>query len=371
MTRGIMRNSGFGVSVAALGCLFAMPAHAGKYMNYVQVTVTPQLMLERARNQNIAVRDAVGRALVEAPRETAVPLPYLGMTRYYSDDVLGTSNSAFGITGTSETGGTASASKKWNIWINGTYTYLDDNLPMAGYDGYQSAGIAGIDYKITDRIVLGLIGNLSTSDIDNTVPFTGIGNSQTDGYGLGAYAGVLVTDHIVADASFLYNWTDNSTFDGVDTASYNSDGWTLGGNLTGYWYTGKWRWSPAIGISWSHNHDDAYVDSASIPFPAQEQDTGLFTFGGTAGYNFAVSDKNTAELWASATGEWTFERSGSPSLTTPGVPVRNDDFDVRLASGLDITTASGITLGVSGEVSGIAISDYISYGGKVSLAVPF
>ena len=84
--------------------------------------------------------------------------------------------------------------------------------------------------------------------------------------GIGVYSGTALTDILVADVSWLFNWSDNFVADASDTANYDSTGWTAAANLTAYFYYGNWRISPAVGINYSENNDEAYVDSAGTRF---------------------------------------------------------------------------------------------------------
>ena len=56
----------------------------------------------------------------------------------------------------------------WNIWIDGKYSWLDDNWPFSDLDGSLINGVVGADYKVSDRLVLGLMGTYETSDLEGT-----------------------------------------------------------------------------------------------------------------------------------------------------------------------------------------------------------
>ena len=72
----------------------------------------------------------------------------------------------------------------WNIWIDGKYSWLDDTVAFSDLDGSLVNGVIGADYKVSDRLVLGLMGTYETSDLE------GSGATQdTDGWGGGAYHG--------------------------------------------------------------------------------------------------------------------------------------------------------------------------------------
>ena len=81
-------------------------------------------------------------------------------------------------------------------------------------------------------------------------------------------------------------------------------------NLTAYFYNGNWRFSPAVGINYSENDDEAYVDSAGTAILAQHDRTGVASVSGQAGYTFETGDMQTVEVWAGIAGEWTCNDCG-------------------------------------------------------------
>ncbi|WP_419913713.1 autotransporter outer membrane beta-barrel domain-containing protein [Hoeflea sp.] len=317
-------------------------------MVYHQIIVKPQLMIEKAHQLQNSVNWAARHAL--DPRNTGLA----AVSAYGTGD-----------------GGEAPADPRWNVWIDGSYTNIDDSQPISGYDSDQTVGLAAIDYKLTERFILGALIMGSTSDTTNTGSvFTG--SSSTDGWGAGLYGAAIIGNALVADVSWVYNSTDNSSFDGTDTASYSSHGWIAAGNLTYYHYVDNWRFSPSVGINYAYNRDDAYADSMGLTFPQQTQKTGVFEFGGQVGYTLPSENSGSAEIWAGLYGEWTYMREVSPSFgTVTPIPTRGDDVDARLSAGVDVSLNERFSLSLSGEVGGLAISDFLSATGNARAALSF
>jgi outer membrane autotransporter protein len=359
-----------GTALAGL-CLAVMPTVPASADGFedLQYIVTPDLMMERARR----VREAVQ---LQARWRLAPGRPALGETAlpYASSDGLHDGVQAIHGLGddvrAQEQDAAAIIEQRWSVWGNGTYTHLDDDLTGAGYEGYQAAGLGGLDAQITERILVGLLGSVDHSDIDNTILPDFPSSSETDGRGAGAYAGITLTDNLVLDGSFLYTWIDNSAVDALSTASYDSERWNVNGNLTGYWFIDALRLSPALGVSYTAAREEAYADSLGMTYPSLTQRTGVFNFGGQTGYTFFFGDVQSAELWVGSQGEWTFERSPSAPASV-GVPVRDDDLDVRAQGGLNLTLSPAFSISLSGDVSGLAIDDYLAVGGSGQASIRF
>ena len=340
----IVMLAGF-ATVAPIG---TAPVQAQE-LDDVQYLLNPRLMIERNRVIRNAVKQAVGKRLAPGPGGAA----------------NGTVIAASGLTVTPSA---ATSDPMWSAWVDGTFTNIDDDNPARGFSSDQASISAAIDYQATDRILLGALFNFTDSRTRNvSVP----GISTTEGYSGGAYVGAVVTNEIIFDASFLYTFTDNFSRDlaPVVTANYDSEGWALNANLTGYWYMEALRLSPSLGFSYSRARDDAHVDSAATALPSVVTRTGTITFGMTTGYTFALDDASTAEPYITLEGEWEFEEETSPATSNATVPPDSRDFDVRLAGGIDFALANNISLTVRGDVGGLARKNYrtLSAGGQVAI----
>ena len=104
--------------------------------------------------------------------------------------------------------------------------------------------------------------------------------------------------------------------------------------------------------------------------PSQKQKTGVFNFGGQAGRTVSFGEMSSAEFWAGLQGEWTFEQDTGTAVI-PTAPVRDDDFDVRLSGGVDVSVNPNFSISLSGDVAGLAIDDYLTIGISARASVLF
>lgn len=335
------------------GPALAQKGGGGSSFNDVQIIVNPRLAVERAYRLRTGIQRNAGHRLAN--------------TEENANSGQSTQSTPMLFAG-SEEGERSGGADMWNVWADATCTRIEDRKPGAGYEGPQNLILVGGDYRLSDRVIAGLVYNYNDSDTDNLFQ---PGNSTTESNGIGPYVGVVLTDHLVFDASYLGTWTDNFGFDGTDTARYDSDGWIATSNLTGYWYRDKLRISPAVGISYTRTEDDAYIDTSGAAFPSQTTKTGTFTTGLTLGYTTDLSTSRSLEAFVGIEGEWEFENSTSPPSSTASVPPAMPGWDARFSAGLELTLPGDKIVSIKGDIGGLARNRYQSYGVVGNIAIPF
>lgn len=358
--RRLRKHVLFSLLAATFTLLVAGPALAQKgggggsgSFSDVQIIVNPRLAIERAYRLRTGIQRNAGRRLANTeenatPGQSTQPAPML-------------------FAGSEEEERSGGADR-WNVWVDATHTRIEDRKPGAGYEGPQNSILVGGDYRLSDRVIAGLVYNYNDSDSDNLFQ---PGNSTTESNGIGPYVGVVLTDHLVLDASYLGTWTDNFGFDGTDTARYDSDGWIATSNLTGYWYRDNLRISPAVGISYTRTEDDAYVDTSGAAFPSQTTKTGTLTTGLTLGYTTELGTSRSLEAFVGIEGEWEFENSASPPSSTASIPPAMPGWDARFSAGLELALPGDKIVSVRGDIGGLARNRYHSYGVVGNIAIPF
>lgn len=343
----------------------ALAQQAVLFINTVQSTVNPRLSFERMRRVRTRVRDTVGKRLAPGPPGG-------------NPDEVAVQPTGLLITPTADVPA-VTPHPKWNAWIGGTYTDIDDDDPLLSYSGSQSVVMTGADYRPIDRLLLGGLFVFSESDVDSKfvsfgVPSVVPGSSITKNYGVGGYVGYALSAHIMFDGSFLYNWTDNASESSGVTADFNSKSWNLNANLTGYWYLESLRWSPTIGVSYARSRDDAYGSSSSAQFPNQPQgqfpsqvaQTGALSLGMALGYSIALDDVIIVEPYVDITTEYQLENSG-----TPNEPIDRREWNTIVGGGINFALGTGIAMSLTVEVGGLDRKRYHSLAGGGQLAVRF
>jgi hypothetical protein len=245
----------------------------------------------------------------------------------------------------------------WNIWIDGKYSWLDDNLPSSDLDGSLINGVIGADYKVSDRMVLGLMGTYETSDLDGAGGVT----QDTDGWGGGAYMGLSLTDSLVLSATVLGTELDT---DVNGTAEFDSTRIQATTALTGNFYSGTWRTSPSLTLAWSKEWQDA-----SAAFNAQTIETGIISPGLLIGNSISIGGASTVEPWLGAQLDWV----GINKVVDDAVGTILDDpyTDLRLQGGLNFAFGANSQLALTAEISGLLYKDSDTYTAGANFAYQF
>jgi outer membrane autotransporter protein len=261
----------------------------------------------------------------------------------------------------------ATPARRWNTWVDGKYSRIETDNAVSGTDGDQVNVLVGVDYKITDRFVFGLLGTFEASDLE-----TGVlppAETKTEGYGGGAYAGFTLTDHLVYSGIVTGTFIDTDISFAPLVGSTDSDRLSVTNGITGYWYFGTTRLSPSLTFAWQKEWQDAFIDSGGNPNPSQTLETGILTFGNVLGHTFSLDNGMSVEPWVGANLDWTLINRAV--ITGVAVFPTDETLDLRLQAGLNWTLAENVQLALTGEVSGLLLSDTDTYAGEANIAIQF
>ncbi|MDP1702247.1 MAG: autotransporter outer membrane beta-barrel domain-containing protein [Aestuariivirga sp.] len=248
------------------------------------------------------------------------------------------------------------ANPMWNIWIDGKYSWLDDTNAFTDLDGSLVNGVVGADYKVSDRLVLGLMGAYETSDLEGP----GV-TLDTDGWGGGVYMGLTLTDNLVLSATLLGTELDSDVNGGT---SFDSTRVQASSGLTGYWYSGTWRYSPSLTVAWTKEWQDA-----SGALNAQTIETGIISPGFQVGNSISIGGASTVEPWLGAQLDWVGINKVVDDVT--GTVLDDPYTDLRLQGGLNFAFGANAQLALTAEVSGLLYEDSDTYTAGANFSFQF
>lgn len=244
-----------------------------------------------------------------------------------------------------------------NGWVRGSFTHYDGDA----FSGNTWNGVVGIDYLISDTVLVGLLGGYESGDFDFD---TTNGAFEGSGFTAGAYVGVQLTDSIVADAFLTHSWLDYDTRAGAATGSTDASRWLVSMNLTGQYDIAQgWVLEPNAQVFYAHENRDAYTLSDTTVVAANTVDSGRISVGPRLRYSIA-------EGWtavASVQGEYDFSSEVQTNTTLPDF---DDMVSARLGLGVDGTFFNGWALSLSGDVGGVGSGEFLSYTGTGRLRIP-
>jgi outer membrane autotransporter protein len=165
-------------------------------------------------------------------------------------------------------------SDKWGLWARGNFSFgeKDQSPSSPAFDADQWAFVAGLDYRLSDKAVLGAALSYGSSSVDFKVDD---GSLDTDSFSLSLYGSAYAAknfyfDGIVNFQNSSYDAFRNITYvDGVGLvtadASGDTDGSTLSGGLSaGYdFLLGGLTISPNLGFFYIDTTIDGFTETGA------------------------------------------------------------------------------------------------------------
>ncbi len=245
---------------------------------------------------------------------------------------------------------------KWNAWVDGKYTWNDNSPAISDLDGPLWNGIAGFDYKLTDKVIVGIMGSYEESSLEGA----GAGLAS-DGWGIGPYLGIVLTENIVFSANVLGSLVDTQQ---TGPLNFDSERIQATAGLNGYWFADTWRFTPGLTGSWSKEWMEEDAGAALD----QNIELGMLTPSLQIGNTLRLSDTTTVEPWAGAALDWAFinriEQDGAPDIDDPNV-------DLRAQFGLNFGFGGSAQLALTGEAGGLLLDSIDTWSGQANLAIQF
>jgi hypothetical protein len=262
----------------------------------------------------------------------------------------GNLNSQTGLGG--QTGGS-----RFGAWVGGNYTHADFDKAAAAFDGHVWTGMAGVDFRIMNSLVIGISGGYEKQDFDTTF---NRGTIEATGWTIAPYAVLTLNRNISLDAAAGYSRLDYdmTRLDPANSAQINGSTdarryfGTINGN--GTMSVDRWRLGARIGTLYAHEHRDSFTESNGVTTGSEKTAIGFVNAGPRLGYMIG-----SLEPYIRAEGRVYYNDGGS-----------NDQFDAVFAGGLSWAIAPGASLNVEGSTVQFR-SDMEQYGIGGALRVQF
>jgi hypothetical protein len=247
----------------------------------------------------------------------------------------------------------------WNVWVDGKVTWQDEDSPISYMDGPLVNVLAGVDYKVASNLVIGVMGAFEASDMkgNNPLPAT----QKTEGWGGGAYLGWNLNDNWVFSANVLATSidTDANALPQLDSVRLQTSE-----SLTGYYYSGTWRFSPSLTFAWSREWQDG-----NAVLNDQIIDTAILTPGFQIGNTLALGGNTTLEPWLGSQLDWAMRNRAVDDVL--GTLYSDPFVDLRVQGGLNFAFGGNAQLSLTGEIGGLLRKDLKSYTGGINFAWQF
>ena len=235
--------------------------------------------------------------------------------------------------------------KRWGAWMMGAYTSIENTQSGVQLDGDVYNLVGGLDYMVTDRVVVGVSVSYENSNIDTTF---NRGKVESNGFSVLPYIGVALNNTWSASLAGGLSWVNYDVMrnSNAATGSYDADRWLISANLNGNYGFGRVRVMPMAGLLYFEETGDAYTESTGAAVAGSKSKLGRLTAGAKMGYAF-----NSVMPFVKLVGEYDFDKN-DPVQISAGRFTHDEDFGAQIGGGFDFYGSSVL----SGTVEGAYLS---------------
>ncbi len=244
------------------------------------------------------------------------------------------------------------ADKPFGVWLQGAYSSIDNSQLGAAADGSAINTVLGLDYKVTDRLVIGMGGIYENVDVD-TNTLNGRGSVQSKGFGLAPYLGYQLNNQWSVSLSGGYSWLnyDTKRTNNTISGSYDATRWMVNGALNGNYAVGKIVIMPQVGVLYLEEKADAFTESNAQVNASNTIKLGRLFAGGKVGYAMG-----TLMPYVNLVAEYDFEHPDALAIGN-GTFTNSQDFGGKIGLGVNFLAGKTISGTFEGSYDSIGRTD--------------
>ena len=271
-------------------------------------------------------------------------------------------------------------SAPFDAWTEAYYTGFNtssgNSQAQIKQDGHAFVGYIGTDYRISDRLLFGVLVQLdSTKQTSDTL----VAKVKGNGWMSGPYLSARLPQNLFFDlrAAAGRSTSNDLNIAGV-TGNFDTTRWLVIGQLSGDWRNGAWRFTPMTDLAYIEEDQKNFTNSRGTVVSGQHALLGRVTFGQEIGYNTQVAGV-MVQPYGSLKGIWNFNRSADPFLNGQLISVGSffgpigpgfGTFWCRLGAGVGVLIPSGAVFRIGLMYDGVGDSNYQSLTALGQLSIP-
>jgi hypothetical protein len=224
------------------------------------------------------------------------------------------------------------------VWVQGSYTWLEDTNTATKWDGNIYTIMAGADYRINKHLLVGISGGYENTSLDTKF---NNGDLGATGFIVAPYLTARITDIFSIDATAGYAWLnydvtrkETITTGEKFTGEFDSTRWFAAASLNAdYVAMKKIKLHGETGYTYTREDQDAYTEKGGagsrVNIGANNVALGVAFLGGRVGYDFGF-----VTPYVLARAEYDLSKDTVAVAANQLKPV-DDDFGLRVGGGLD------------------------------------
>ncbi len=231
----------------------------------------------------------------------------------------------------------ADSSSAFNAWLEGQFAIYRDDDAGQSQTGDFFVGYAGADWRVNDRALLGVMGQLDWTEDrqDNSISVV-----SGTGWMVGPYLSAEPVDNIFVDLRALWGRSDNSAIQDVLGSRYeggfDTERWLAQAVIAGKYDAGNFGIAPEMSLIYMHENQDSYsvTDGVStVLVDGQNVDLGRLAGGVTISYQGEIGDA-ALEPFVGGRLLWDFENPGL--MNAGGTLASRDELRPQFRAGFNI-----------------------------------
>lgn len=257
--------------------------------------------------------------------------------------------------------------KQWSLWANIRGSGFDRiNSSAIDMRGTQLNATAGVGYKINPNVLIGAFAGYESFTYD----FASLnGRLKGDGGTIGGYAGWKITPSLRWDVMAGWSGLSYDASAGTASGTFSGSRWIASTGLTGTHRVAGFTLEPSVKVFTLWEHQKDWTDSLGVLQTARDFTTGRVSAGGRVLTPAGEVASIKITPFVGFYGDWRFSSEDALPAAVDQVGL-NKGWSGRVTGGVNIASAGGASLGLSGEYGGLG-ADYGIWTANLRARWPF
>ncbi|WP_417710386.1 autotransporter domain-containing protein [Roseibium aggregatum] len=247
----------------------------------------------------------------------------------------------------------------WNAWSTVTGVYSDDRRFGRDFQTLSGTAAIGADRKLTENLVAGVSVTFETIDTDG---FNSTLKIDTQGFEIGPYVAVRISQHWAVDSSLSYGFANSQSDISVLSGEYNTHELGATFSVHGQYSLSEIQVRPKATVTFNRVFSDGYDlngtilnRAVSVPISGNAASLGTIELSTEFSRQFTLQDGLLIQPYVEAGAVYEYLRPNDGKIL-------DDELNYVTASAWSFTLRGGATALLAENVTLDAMGGYLSLG---------